>query len=197
MQSQTERLPLSYAQQRLWFLYRMEVSRGVYNIPLALRLAGALDQQAMEMALGDVVTRHESLRTVLREDDGIPYQCILPVSECGLKLPVEEVSETELPERLASAAVTEINLECEIPLRVWLFRLSSLQHVLMLVLHHVAGDGWSLDPLARDLAQAYAARRQGSSPLWPELAVQYADYTLWQRELLGDESEPESLLSRR
>ena len=152
-QARPERLPLSYAQQRLWFLYRMEGRSGTYNIPLGLRLEGELDERALEEALGDVVGRHEALRTVFPEEEGVAYQKVLGGEEARtrLRLQVESIAESELKERLEEAASVGMELEREVPLRVWLFGLGEKRHVLLLVLHHIAGDGWSLGPLARDV----------------------------------------------
>ena len=151
---------MSYAQQRLWFLYQMEGAGAAYNIPLALRLEGELDVRALEQALGDVVERHEALRTVFPQEEGVPYQKVLEGEEAKPQLRIESVREEELSERLAEAASVGIELERELPLRVWLFRLEEdeRRYVLMLVLHHIAGDGWSLHPLGRDLEEAYGAR---------------------------------------
>ena len=195
-----EQLPLSYAQQRLWFLYQMEGAGATYNIPLALRLEGELNTSALEQALGDVVERHEALRTVFPQEEGVPYQKVLSGEEAQPRITVETISESELKQRLTEAAGVGIELERELPLRVWLFRLAEgdgRSHVLLLVLHHIAGDGWSLNPLARDLEEAYGARIKNQTPEWEPLPVQYGDYTLWQRELLGSESDPESLISRQ
>ena len=154
------RLPLSYAQQRLWFLYQMEGAGAAYNIPLALRLEGELDVRALEQALGDVVERHEALRTVFPQEEGVPYQKVLTGEEAKPQLIVESVREEELSGRLAEAAGVGMELERELPLRVWLFRVEEdeRRYVLLLVLHHIAGDGWSLHPLGRDLEEAYGAR---------------------------------------
>ena len=199
-QVRPQRLPLSYAQQRLWFLDRLEGPSATYNIPIALRLEGDLDAVALEAALADVVGRHESLRTIFSESeaDGMPFQEILPAEQARPTLLTEVVAEAALASRLAKAAATAMDLSREIPLRAWLFCLESQRHVLLLVLHHIAGDGWSMGPLSRDLAQAYAARSsRGEAPVFAELPVQYADYTLWHRELLGEESDSESLLSKQ
>ncbi|HZU31570.1 MAG TPA: condensation domain-containing protein, partial [Candidatus Angelobacter sp.] len=161
-----ERLPLSYAQQRLWFLYRMEGVSGTYNIPLAVRLKGELNRGALEQALWDVVERHEALRTVFpeTEEGGEAYQKVLEAEEARqqLRLEVERVQdEAELEEKLKTAAGQGMELEKELPLRVKLYEVGEREHVLLLVVHHIAGDGWSLGPLARDVEQAYGARVEG------------------------------------
>ncbi|MEU8936391.1 amino acid adenylation domain-containing protein, partial [Streptomyces sp. NPDC048409] len=169
-------VPLSFAQRRLWFLHKMEGPSATYNIPLTLTLNGDLDREALRAALGDVVSRHESLRTVFPESDGTPYQHVL--DSVDVELPVTEIAETELPEALKSAARHPFGLAAEIPLRAEVFRLAPDRHVLVLVVHHIAGDGWSLGPLAADLTRAYSARVEGRVPEWAGLPVQYADYTL-------------------
>ena len=194
-------VPLSFAQRRLWFLNRFEGSASAtYNMPIALRLTGELDREALAAALIDLVGRHESLRTVFPEnEDGTPYQRVLETSDVqlDLHLPTVEVSEDELPAALAEVTAQGFDLRAELPLRARLFVLAEDVHVLVMLLHHIAGDGWSMEPLTRDMATAYAARREGRLPQWSALPVQYADYALWQQELLGEESDPESLLSRQ
>ncbi|MEU3736341.1 non-ribosomal peptide synthase/polyketide synthase [Streptomyces sp. NPDC032198] len=190
-----EAVPLSFAQQRLWFLHQVEGGGSTYNMPLALRLRGDLDREALRAALGDVVARHESLRTVFPETDGAARQTVL--ASPAVPLPVTETDEARLSGLLDDAARTDFDLSREIPLRATLFRLGEREHVLALVLHHIAGDEWSMAPLARDLGTAYAARLDGGEPGWRPLPVQYADYSLWQRELLGDETDPDSLAHRQ
>ncbi|GAB7185303.1 amino acid adenylation domain-containing protein [Kitasatospora sp. Ki12] len=187
-----ERVPLSFAQQRLWLIDRMEGPGALYNLPLVLRVAGELDTAALELALGDVVARHESLRTLIAEEDGSPYQRILPAGQARVRVEL-------LPPGTAPAGCTArpFDLAADLPVRAHVIPAPPGEHLLVLVLHHIAGDGWSMGPLLRDLAEAYAARRDGAAPQWEPLPVQYADYALWQRELLGEESDPESLLARQ
>ena len=189
-------VPLSFAQRRLWFLERLEGGRAGYTIPLAVRLSGFVDVGALEAALGDVVERHESLRTVFPERDGVARQEILDVSLARPRLSVCAVSEGELGGSLTRAAQAPFDLARDLPLRGHLFVLGASEQVLLLVLHHIAADGWSLGPLWRDLSVSYSARCAGEvSPLLP-LSVQYADYTLWQHAVLGSESDADSVLGR-
>ncbi|MGW2231703.1 amino acid adenylation domain-containing protein, partial [Streptomyces formicae] len=187
-------VPLSFAQQRLWFMREWEEGGASYNIPLAVRLRGAVDASALRLALADVVSRHEVLRTCYPAKGGEPRQEI--GDDVEVPLLVSEVAEEALKERVESAAGHSFDLATERPLRCELFRVSDDDHVVVLVLHHIAGDGWSLVPLARDLSVAYAARLDGAAPEWTELPVQYADYALWQRELLGDAADPASVGAR-
>ncbi|MFE7613870.1 condensation domain-containing protein, partial [Streptomyces celluloflavus] len=191
--------PLSFAQRRLWFLHRLEGPSATYNMPWALRLTGKLDVEALRAALADVVERHEALRTVFPETDGEPYQLILDPKDARPALDEVAAEESELRPQLDAAVRYAFDLSSEIPVRAWLYRLgeSGDEFVLLLLIHHIACDGWSYAPLARDLMASYEARREGRAAELPELPVQYTDYTLWQRELLGDENDPESVLAEQ
>ncbi|MBI0312132.1 amino acid adenylation domain-containing protein [Streptomyces javensis] len=190
------RLPLSLAQQRLWFLHQFEGPSATYNIPVALRLTGALDEGALRLGLGDVVARHESLRTVFAEDADGPYQVVQDTAE--VELTVAAADREAIHEELSEAIRTPFDLMNDVPLRAWLFQLGDDEHVLLLVAHHIASDAWSMGPLARDLTGAYAARvTTGEAPGWEPLPVQYADYGIWQREMLGAEDDADSEINRQ
>ncbi|MEV7990437.1 amino acid adenylation domain-containing protein, partial [Streptomyces sp. NPDC086077] len=192
-----ERLPLSSAQQRLWVLYQVEGPSATYNIPAAWRLTGALDVEALRAAVHDLVVRHETLRTVFPDEEGRPYQRVLDAADVRIPFEVEDTDADRLPGRLERAGAYGFRLESEPPLRVHVFRTGEEEWMLLLLLHHIAGDEWSEAPLNRDLSLAYAARTAGRAPGWEPLPVQYADYTLWQRDVLGDEKDPLSLAARQ
>ncbi|MEK2494649.1 amino acid adenylation domain-containing protein [Kitasatospora purpeofusca] len=187
-------LPLSFAQRRLWFLDRLEGPSATYNIPMAVRLTGPLDTDALRAALADVVERHEALRTVFPDTGGVPRQHVLDPAAARPVLTV-----TEQPEATAAAAAVRtaarhtFDLARRIPLHAELLVHGPERHTLVLVVHHIAADGWSVALLGRDLATAYTARLGGRPPQWAPLPVQYADYTLWQHRLLGGQDDPDSL----
>ncbi|WP_204015177.1 non-ribosomal peptide synthetase, partial [Virgisporangium aurantiacum] len=178
-----EGVPLSFAQQRLWFVDRLEGASATYNVPWVVRLSGDLDVAALRAALRDVVDRHESMRTVFVERDGEPVQEVWDVDRAGVDLRVRRADDAILDETLEALVRAPFDLSAGVPVRADLLVLGDRDHVLALVMHHIASDGWSLAPLSRDLRTAYAARRAGGAPQWTPLPVQYADYTLWQREL--------------
>ncbi|MFJ5779588.1 amino acid adenylation domain-containing protein [Streptomyces sp. NPDC093094] len=187
-------IPLSFAQRRLWFLHRLEGPSATYNIPFVLRLDGPLDTAALAAAVADVVTRHESLRTLVVEDaDGTPGQRILPPQEAAPRFRVADTAADAVERAMREAACEGFDLDTELPLRTTVLRVSPQEHVLVFVFHHIAADGASMAPFLRDLLAAYAARLQGAAPRWAPLTVQYKDYTLWQREVLGEEDDPESV----
>ncbi|HEU4560998.1 MAG TPA: amino acid adenylation domain-containing protein, partial [Longimicrobium sp.] len=187
----TDMLPLSFAQERLWFIDRMEPGSAVYNIPVAWRLGGVLDEAALERSLGEIVRRHEALRTVFAEVDGSPVQVIAPFA--GFALPVEELSglgeadrEAMARRRAGEEAARPFDLAAGPLFRAALLRLGEDDHVLLLSVHHIVGDGWSMGVLYQELSALYEAYREGRTSPLPELPVQYADYALWQREHLRD-----------
>jgi len=189
-------VPLSAAQQRMWFLRQLEGTQATYHIPLSRRVRGLLDLDALRLALGDVLERHESLRTVFPVVEGEPWQEVLPVDPLSIPLAVEQVTEANVAERLLTAATCPFDLACELPIRVRVFVIGREEHVVLILLHHIAADGTSLRPLWRDLSMAYAARVSGEIPGWDPLPVQYADYTLWQQRWLGSVGETGSVASR-
>ncbi len=188
-------IPLSFAQNRLWFLEQLQGPSAVYNMATTLRLDGHLDADALHAALADVVARHESLRTLLVAPDGIPHQVVVPAQQAEFGWHVVDATDwptVMLNETIAAATRYAFDLSTEIPLRATLFRLGVDAHVLVAAVHHIAADGWSMTPLARDLSAAYASRCAGQAPAWAPLPVQYIDYTLWQRAQFGDLRDGES-----
>ncbi|WP_254849238.1 amino acid adenylation domain-containing protein, partial [Mycobacterium sp. GA-1841] len=193
-------MPLSYAQSRLWFIDQLHGPSPVYNLAVGLRLRGELEVTALGAAFGDLLQRHESLRTVFPAVDGLPQQRVVPHVDVEFSWDVIDAADWS-PSRL-TAAVSEtaqhsFDLSTEIPLQARLFRVAEDEHVLVAVLHHIAADGWSIAPLVADLGTAYADRCAGQCPGWEPLAVQYADYTLWQRAQLGDLDDADSRISRQ
>ena len=188
-------VPLSFAQQRLWFLDQLQGPSPVYNMAVALRLGGRLDADALGAALADVVGRHESLRTLFVAPEGIPEQLVVPPSGPSL------VGRSLMPPAGRRTGWVRPSARRRVTVLTWpprsrcgqrLFRVAEDEHVLVGVVHHIAADGWSMTPLLRDVGVAYASRCAGRAPGWAPLAVQYVDYTLWQRAQLGDLADSDS-----
>ncbi|HST58364.1 MAG TPA: condensation domain-containing protein, partial [Longimicrobium sp.] len=185
--------PASYAQERLWFLDRLEPGSANYNIAVARRLGGALDAGALERALGEIIRRHEALRTTFTEVDGAPVQVVAPFG--GFALPVEDLSglderdrEAAVRQRAGEEARRAFDLTAGPLFRAALLRLREEEHVLLITMHHIVSDGWSMGVLFRELSVLYEAYREGGESPLPELPVQYADYAVWQREQLEGET---------
>jgi amino acid adenylation domain-containing protein len=182
-------LALSYAQQRLWFIHRLTPGSAAYNIPVALRLRGALEVPVLERALTELVRRHETLRTVFVEDEGEPVQVVREAAP--LRLAVEDLRGVPAESRPREAgrlageeALRAFDLGSEGPLRVRVLRLEEAEWAVLFTVHHIASDGWSMGVLVREVSELYEAFSGGREPRLPELPVQYADYAAWQRAYL-------------
>jgi amino acid adenylation domain-containing protein len=173
-------LPLSSAQRRLHFLNAFDGPNAVYHVPAALALTGELDAGALHAAVNDLITRHETLRTLFPDHDGEPRQHILAPADAAIPLPLTDTTDDALPARLRRDAAAPFALATDQPIRAHLYRLAPDRHVLLLVIHHIATDGWSMRPLTRDLATAYHARARQQAPRFAPLPLHYADYALWQ-----------------
>ncbi|HEX6292480.1 MAG TPA: amino acid adenylation domain-containing protein [Herpetosiphonaceae bacterium] len=185
-------IPLSFAQQRLWFLDQLQPHSPFYNVPLAVRLSGQLDRAGLEQSLSAVLRRHEALRTTFSEVAGAPRQVIAPAATIDLTvvdlrgLPAFE-REQEARRLAAIEARRPFDLQHGPLLHAALLRLDDAEHVLILTLHHIVADGWSLGVLLREMAALYQAQIDGTAPALPDLPVQYADYAIWQRTWLRGE----------
>ncbi|WFR73332.1 condensation domain-containing protein [Prescottella defluvii] len=191
-----ERPPLSWAQERMWFIDQFEPTSATYNLPMVLRLTGTLDTVALRAALTDVVDRQESLRTVFPSSPSGPSQVTVAAEDVVGELEPEPVHPADLDARIGELVGAGFDVAQSVPVRVRILQLEPDVHVLVLVVHHIVADGFSVGPLARDVAAAYAARVAGRPPDWDPLSVQYIDYALWQRRVLGDPEDPTSLLAR-
>ncbi|MGW6698363.1 amino acid adenylation domain-containing protein [Nocardia sp. NPDC055049] len=210
-----DRIPLSPAQQRMWVLNQLDPDSSAYNIAIALRLTGTLDVEAMRRALADVVERQESLRTRYPADAEGPRQVVVGIDTAVPSMPLIDTEDgAPLREQINELAGTGFDLTRQAPLRVGLFRLNSHPaqtgprnayrsedpvsvHVIVLVVHHISADGASMAPLAADLVAAYSERVSGTAPTQPPLTVQYADFALWHRELLGSATDSESVAAQQ
>ncbi|WP_293066654.1 amino acid adenylation domain-containing protein, partial [Moorena sp. SIO3F7] len=190
--SREQVIPLSYAQQRLWFIEKMALSSNAYNIPLTLHLVGKLDYVALQTTLKQIIARHETLRTTFSEINGTPVQIIQPPFE--LELPIQDLSgltsseqTTKLQQLLQQENELSFNLEVDPPIRAQLFKLGTTKHILQITLHHIAGDGWSVTVLPKELSAIYTATLEEQPSPLPELPIQYADFAVWQRNYLQGE----------
>ncbi len=190
MESAPEAVPLSFAQQRLWFIHQLNPELPVYNIPLAIRLNGKLEVPILERALREIVNRHGVLRTVIHSVQGDPYQETL--GRFDLPLPVSDLSrsqntetqESAIQNALSDEARRPFDLSTDLPIRVRLFKVAGNEHLLTVVMHHVAADGWSLGVLFRELTLLYNAFSSGHDSPLQDVPVQYCDYAIWQRQFL-------------
>ncbi|WP_369217830.1 non-ribosomal peptide synthetase, partial [Streptomyces flavofungini] len=188
-------LPLSFSQLRFWFQGELAAADDSHAITTALRLSGRPDVPALRAALRDVVVRHESLRTVFPVTDGQPRQRVLDAAGLPFDLAVRQITPDDLPAAVAGASSTPFALDHELPLRAVLFSMGPDDHALVVTVHHIAFDGWSAAPFVRDVSTAYEARLAGHAPRWDALPVQYADFALWQRDLLGDPEAADSVFA--
>ncbi|NLG54321.1 MAG: amino acid adenylation domain-containing protein, partial [Rhodococcus sp.] len=220
-----EGIPVSAAQRRMWLVEQLGAAAsadaavsadtavaggaGVYNVPISWRVAGGVDADAFAAAIGDLLARHEALRTIYPAGpDGEPVQVIVPTDQVRVDVSTQTIAEADLTAALREATRHRFDLQFEVPVRVSLFsvegdterdasndteRDASNDTVVALVIHHIAVDEWSTSALLTDLATAYGLRQVGQSPAWEPLDVQYADYALWQREILGDAGAPSEL----
>ena len=174
----------SNAQRRLWFIDRLTPGTAVYNVPAALRLRGDVDAALLRRVLTLIVHRHDTLRTCFGMQDGLPVQLVSEPAECAL--PVREIEHSELDDALQAEARLPFDLAAGPLFRAVLFRVNSADQVLMLTLHHIVADGWSMNVLVAEFVQAYRALASGADPGFEELPVQFADFVDWQNEMQAD-----------
>lgn len=192
---QHDSAPLSFAQQRLWFIDQLVTGRSLYHLSAAVRLSGQLDVRALEQSLTEVIRRHESLRTSFRLVNNEPMQIIAPAYPCSLPvLDLSEVPQPEQVEKIKQVTVEEaqepFDLSVGPVIRILLLKLSPKNHVFLFTIHHIAGDGWSMGIFFGEVAALYEAFASGRKSPLPELPIQYADFAVWQRESLqGEELE--------
>ncbi|WP_431952930.1 amino acid adenylation domain-containing protein [Nocardia lijiangensis] len=193
-------VPLAPAQQRMWFLNQYEPGSGAYNMPIAIRLRGEVNVEALRLAMVDVLRRHESLRTRYPDHDGVLIQLIEPADDVEHELTPVPVLPSQLIATVTEFVIEGFDVSAQVPVRARLFSVlgsKEPEYILAVVVHHIAADGFSMTPLARDVTTAYTARIRGEAPSWTPLPVQYADYALWQRAGLGSPDDPESLCAQQ
>ncbi|MCA1006871.1 amino acid adenylation domain-containing protein [Rhodococcus hoagii] len=189
-------VPLSSAQLRMWSINQLDTASDAYNIVMAVRLRGDLDERALIAAVGDVVVRHPTLRTTYPLVDGGPVQRVVEPDHAP-RTELLSVLGADLPAHLLRLVGSGFDVSLEVPLRAQLLRVSRTEHVLAVVAHHIAADGFSMTTLARDVMRAYESRRRGRPPDWAPPPLDYVDFALWQRDLLGDPADPDSLYARQ
>ncbi|EGD53199.1 non-ribosomal peptide synthetase, partial [Gordonia neofelifaecis] len=187
-------IPLSFAQQRMWFINQFDPEIATYNIPSVMRLTGPLDYAALRAAFGDLVARHEVLRTTFPSVDGRPVQRVHRVDEIDRRLDFAVVATRA---ELETAVGSGFDVSAEWPIRVRIWQTSEDECIVAVVAHHIAADGESRAPLVTDVLTAYAARRAGTPPTATPLAVQFADYAIWQHEVLGDPADAQTVAGRQ
>ncbi|MBD0022934.1 MAG: amino acid adenylation domain-containing protein [Gordonia sp.] len=194
-------VPVSPQQKRMWIINQFDVDSAMFNIPLVVRLRGPLDVAALSAAVADVVERHDTLRTSYPDGPDGPIQQVLPAASAGhihagVRTP-EQVAAGDLDHRITMLATRGFDVSAQVPLAITMLRTAADDHTFVCVANHIAADGSSTAPLARDLAVAYHSRTRGRAPDWPPLPVNYRDYTRWHHEMMGDESDPESVAARQ
>ncbi|MDJ0396353.1 amino acid adenylation domain-containing protein [Rhodococcus sp. G-MC3] len=178
-----ERIPLSYAQQRMWFLNQFDASSPAYNMPVAVQLQAQADPVLVMFALRDVLERHESLRTYFPDDGNGPRQVVRPSDSVLVDIPTQTV--TDLDDAIDALAAAGFDVAAEVPIRAAILAPEGrAEIVVVIVLHHISIDGWSIDPLVRDFTIAHAARSAGHAPTWPRLPAQYSQYAVWNRAVV-------------
>ncbi|MDR2281280.1 MAG: amino acid adenylation domain-containing protein, partial [Gordonia sp. (in: high G+C Gram-positive bacteria)] len=183
-----DRIPLSYAQQRMWFINRFDPTAPTYNVPAVIRLTGPLHVDALSGAFTDVIARHEALRTRFPDDDGVPFQSVSSD-------PTPDWAVSDDQSALETDLARGFDLRTDRPIRARLVSIGRDQHILAIVAHHIVADGESLGPLVSDLLTAYGARAQGQAPDFAPLPVQFADVALWERAVLGDPADEGSIIA--
>ncbi|MET4046806.1 MULTISPECIES: amino acid adenylation domain-containing protein [unclassified Rhodococcus (in: high G+C Gram-positive bacteria)] len=189
-----EQVPLSYSQQRMWFLNQFDSASPAYNMPVAVQLPSGGDSGLVIAALRDVLERHESLRTYFPDDGNGPRQVVLPTAGVLPEILTSEVGPDQLDDAITELASKGFDVAAEVPIRASLLAVSSHEGspeatVVVIVMHHISVDGWSIDPLVRDFTVAYAARSAGHAPTWPRLQAQYSEYAVWNRAVVDAAAE--------
>ncbi|UOQ48667.1 amino acid adenylation domain-containing protein [Gracilibacillus caseinilyticus] len=192
-----DEIGLSFAQKRLWFLHQLEGASPTYNIPMVIELQGNLDLTAMHQALCDVVDRHPPLRTIFKEHDGEPFQSIIEAEQVIPALPIEKVKPEHIEQVLEDAVQYSFHLSEEPSCQIRLFDQGNGRYTLLVLIHHMVGDGWSLYPFTQDLQEAYKARLLQERPAWEELPIDYADYVMWQKDLISEEQGKNSFIAEQ